>query len=188
MRKKIATFFVAFLILIFGVVAKPQSVKHFFSGFVLASVDAQSLDFDNQQTYYILPSPGILPDSPLFMFKDMKDDIIEMFSSNFAEKTRLMLLHSDKKLAMARVLFQRGKTKLVVKTLLSSEKKMLKLVELVKNNKTSPKFIERLRLSARLHSEIIKMVKNDDLYIDYVSEFDKLNEMANEVNKSLNTL
>jgi hypothetical protein len=52
------------------------------------------------QTEYSLPYPGILADHPLFIFKRLRDRILDFLIADPVKKTEFYILQSDKYLAM----------------------------------------------------------------------------------------
>ncbi len=63
-----------------------------------------------QKIEYILPYPGLLPTSPLYFFKNIRDHIIEILISDPVKKAEFYLLQADKKLSMALALSDMKKT------------------------------------------------------------------------------
>lgn len=57
---------------------------------------------------YPLPYPGILPGSPLYSLKALRDKIVEVLTSDLTKKSNLYLLQADKRLAASLILFGRG--------------------------------------------------------------------------------
>lgn len=61
---------------------------------------------------YSLPYPGILPGSPLYSLKMLRDRIMEFFISDPIKKSNFYLLQADKRVASAFMLFEKGDQKL----------------------------------------------------------------------------
>ncbi len=57
---------------------------------------------------YNLPYPGLLPDSPFYLFKMARDNIVERFISDPRQKAFYLLLMSDKRLAAGQALIKKG--------------------------------------------------------------------------------
>ena len=57
---------------------------------------------------YQLPYPGILPGSPLYSIKMLRDRIMEFFISDHVKKSNFYLLQADKRVASALMLFEKG--------------------------------------------------------------------------------
>lgn len=57
---------------------------------------------------YSLPYPGILPGSPLYFLKAIRDRIVEMLISDPLKKSNYYLLQADKRLAASIALFEKG--------------------------------------------------------------------------------
>ncbi len=59
---------------------------------------------------YMLPFPGILPIHPLYIFKNLRDRIIELLITDPISKSEFYILQADKKLNMGVSLAAMGKT------------------------------------------------------------------------------
>lgn len=105
------------------------SSSSFFKSF---SVFAQTADKEqpavtnsdeNYYSDYVLPYPGkILPDSPLWFLKAARDRAWLFLTRKPQKRAELKVLFADKRLVMARMLFEKGKTELGVSTLSKAEK------------------------------------------------------------------
>jgi hypothetical protein len=72
---------------------------------------------------YQLPYPGtILPDSPFWSVKALRDKIWYALTTNVSKKSDLSLLFADKRLVMAKSLFEKDKPDLAFSTLTKAEK------------------------------------------------------------------
>lgn len=72
---------------------------------------------------YTLPYPGrILPDSPFWPAKALRDKLWYFFSINTSKRAELLLLYADKRLVMSQMLFERQKPELAFLTLTKGEK------------------------------------------------------------------
>ena len=120
-----------------------------------------TVPLSNQKVIYELPYPGILPDHPLYIFKQTRDKIIEFLTRDNLKKAELYLLNSDKLAVMAKQLGQQGKGSLAVKTIRQAEEytiKIIKLLNLAKKQGSRPTddFLRRLKNSNVKHAEIIE--------------------------------
>lgn len=116
-----------------------------------------------EKVAYELPYPGILPDHPLYVIKIARDRVLEYTTRDPAKKAQLYLLLSDKRVAMALALIQKGKIKPAISTLSKGEKYFLQIPELVKTAKKqgsalSGDFILQLKLSNQKHREVGEML------------------------------
>jgi hypothetical protein len=72
---------------------------------------------------YVLPFPGkILPDSPFWKIKALRDRIWLLLTTNESKKVELNLLFADKRLGSSMILFEKGKTEIAYSTLTKAEK------------------------------------------------------------------
>lgn len=74
-------------------------------------LNSQSITINQDKVVYNLPYPGILPDNPLYFIKGIRDKILELVTRDNLKKAELYLLFSDKRVAMAESLAQKGKDK-----------------------------------------------------------------------------
>lgn len=66
---------------------------------------------------YPLPYPGILPDHPLYVFKQIRDQILLLLITNPVRRIEFHILLADKHLNMGIFLVEKGKSKLAVTTI-----------------------------------------------------------------------
>lgn len=109
---------------------------------------------------YNLPYPGILPDNPLYVFKIIRDRLLELGTRDNIKKAQLYLLFSDKRIAMALALSRKGKDMQAVDTAAKAEKYFQKIPSLLITAKkqgsgSSSEFVDGLKLSNAKHREIL---------------------------------
>lgn len=111
---------VAFAIL-FASVLRTASVRYEV-GDTLVNQDVDYNDDDLGIDYY-LPFPGrVLPDSPVWPLKVLRDRVWLLVTTNSTRKVELKLLFADKRLGSAMILFQKGKMERGLSTLSKAEK------------------------------------------------------------------
>lgn len=116
----LATLFLAFGIL-FTSIARTASVKYVFQS-PTEDVDSQVLG-ESITIDYQLPFPGrILPDSTLWPLKALRDRLWLLVTPSSQRKSELNLLFADKRLVMARMLFEKEKPEIAFSTLTKAEK------------------------------------------------------------------
>ena len=79
---------------------------------------------------YVLPYPGLLPDSPLYVFKVIRDQVVTWAIRDTEKKAFYLLLLSDKRLAAGEVLANNGKTVLGATTVAKSQDYFKQAVDL----------------------------------------------------------
>lgn len=85
--------------------------------------DTSILGNNTSKVEYVLPNPGrVLPDSPLWPLKALRDKIWLFVNTNESRKAELKLLFADKRLGSAKVLFEKGKPEIGLSTLTKAEK------------------------------------------------------------------
>jgi len=118
---------------------------------------------------YQLPYPGLLPDSPLYFAKVIRDRIIDFLISDSLKKADFYLLQADKRLNAGVYLFKIGKEKysLAESTISKGEnyfeKALAKAKDAGKQGMDIDDIASRLLTSSKKHQEVIKMLeKNAD--------------------------
>jgi len=132
----------------------------FVTYFVLGASDTL-VKTPQQKVIYNLPYPGLLPDSPLYITKIIRDRITDFLTRDNLKKAELYLLYSDKRASMSLVLASKGKNQLAIDTFVKGEKYFLKIPRLLisakKQGAQAPSsFVETLKLSNAKHKELIE--------------------------------
>ncbi len=145
-----------------------------------------------EKVAYELPYPGILPDHPLYIIKIARDRVLEYTTRDPVKKAQLYLLLSDKRVAMALSLIQKGKIKPAVSTLSKGEKYFLQIPNLVKTAKkqgSSPSgdFILQLKLSNQKHNEVLTTLLKQ-LPQGELDELQTIVDLNKEIAKQIKTL
>lgn len=114
-----------------------------------------------EKVIYNLPYPGLLPDSPLYITKVVRDKITDFLTRDNLKKAELYLLNSDKRTSMSLALAAKGKNQLAIDTFIKGEKYFLKIPKLLilakKQGAQAPSnFVETLKLSNSKHKELIE--------------------------------
>lgn len=108
---------------------------------------------------YALPYPGILPDHPIYFLKVLRDRILGLLTKDPEKKIQLSLLFSDKRLAAAQLLWEKGNPDLSITTLSKGEKYLLTaaldLVKLKSQADLPSGLADKLELATKKHEEII---------------------------------
>lgn len=121
----------------------------------------KEVSVEAEQVEYTLPYPGILPDNPLFFIKNIRDSFWGFLTRDYHKKAELMLLFSDKRVAMASELSEKGKWELAADSLEQSEsdfKKAISAVAQAKKQGNGPPgdFVQTLKLSNAKHRQVIE--------------------------------
>lgn len=128
--------------------------------FIPISSFAQPALFETVRSEYQLPYEGILPDNPLYFFKKMRDELVQFGTRDMLKKAEVYLLTSDKQVAAARSLQQKGKIQLSLETLSEAEKNFAEIPTILQQSKQqgvspSTDFLNLLHQSNLKHKEII---------------------------------
>ncbi len=127
---------------------------------------------------YYLPYPGILPDSPLYKIKALRDRIALWLTFDPAEKSKKELLYADKRINAAIFLMQGGKGGLAVSTATKAEKYLESAAGVAvgeeKSGKDEKSLLLNLDKSGKKHLEVLKdlevNVSGEDLKALQVAE------------------
>ena len=86
------------------------------------TIEAVNLDEDIQPSDLGVGKPRILPDSPFWYLKAIRDRIWLIVTTNPMRKAELSLLFADKRIMTAQKLFENNKPQLALSTLTKAEK------------------------------------------------------------------
>ncbi|MFW5704158.1 MAG: DUF5667 domain-containing protein [Patescibacteria group bacterium] len=130
------------------------------------SIAAQPITtFEEESVEYQLPYPGILVDNPLYFVKSIRNRLLIMFASSSLDKAQEYLNQSNKKLAMAEPLREKGKIKRTVGVVEDANDLFQKAVEQYKmiedRPEEKPALLEELKIANRKHRQVIEdLLKN----------------------------
>lgn len=171
---RIRKLFILSLLLIFalGITVSTQAVAW--------AQEAQESQVAGQE--YTLPYSGLLPDSPLYPFKKMRDSVWVFFTRDSLKKAELLLLHSDKKIAMAQVLADKGNWNKALEIAQDSEEDVAKMITAIQMAKRigyapQPDLLSKMRKSSTKHGTMLKdfMKKSDPAYKPAFDDLMKVN-------------
>jgi len=109
---------------------------------------------------YNLAYPGkILPDSPLWPLKALRDRVWLWITTNDSRKAELQLLFADKRISMSKILFENGKPEEAYSTLTKAEKYLAEASAGEKANREkgmdTSEFLMRLSYASLKHAQVI---------------------------------
>lgn len=128
---------------------------------------------------YALPYPGILPDSPVYFLKNLRDQTMLFFLRSKTQRSFYLLLMSDKRLGAGQVLVNTGKTSLGVTTLAKSQDYFKQAVNLAdKNNRD---LLSKLVVAGSKHQEVLGNLRSkapvEKVFLDNQKDFNRVTEM-----------
>lgn len=175
-------FLAIFLIIIFSFFLLPQ---------IALITQSQSLHIDEKEVIYPLPYPGILTDHPLYFIKQMRDGILVFTTRDNVKKSQLYLHLSDKHMAIALQLAQKGRGDLAKEELIKAEDYFLEIPPLLKEAQqqgasSTDDFMSKLLQSNAKHKEVITEVMKEvsDAEIEtFKTIIDKNNQVQKEIQK-----
>lgn len=110
---------------------------------------------------YELPYPGLLPDSPLYFLKPLRDQVINFFISDSLKKAEFNLHLADKRLNAGMSLFaQKGKEELSISTISKGENyfenAISELEKVEEEGGDISDLAKKLFISTKKHQEVLK--------------------------------
>lgn len=143
-------------------------MKKLFFGFFIVSlfffVSLPVVAQENaQHDDYQLPYAGILPDSPLYSLKTLRDKIISFLISDSLRKAEFDVLQADKRLQAGVQLVEKGKEDLAEVTISKGENYFEEAISNIEQAKREGKDIKPLQeimlRSVKKHMEVIKLLE-----------------------------
>ena len=129
------------------------------------SISAQSIPLAVEQEKtieYTLPYPGMLPDSPLYMMKVVRDKIISFLISDPLKKAEFNLLQADKRLQAGIFLVEKDKNKtpLAISTISKGqnyfEEAIHEMQEVKNQGKDANGLLDRLIVASGKHQKVLQ--------------------------------
>jgi len=195
----IITVAIAFVILLISIL-RSASVKYSFS---LPPQAAGGIPESQIDINYDLASPGnVLPGDPLWSLKVTRDKLWLVISPSDTRKAELSLLFADKRLASAKILFERGEFEQGYMALMKGEKYLESALDYTLSAKDRGMDmtvgLTRIAIASLKHRQIIneilliapedarpEIIKTQDVCKNvYKNARDELNEMGRPVPKS----
>ena len=173
-----------FAVLIFLFVLNPNSS--------FAQDSSATSSGKSKKVEYTLPYPGILPDSPLYPFKALRDRIVSFLMSDPAKKAEFNLLSADKRLNAGVYLFAKGesKQKLAHSTISKGanyfEQGISQLELLKKQNYPLDSLIQKYQLASYKHQEVLRELirkSKGDIQKGLSATEERIENFQNRLNK-----
>lgn len=130
------------------------------------AAEIQPLPFpatDSGVVQYYLPYPGILPDSPLYNLKALRDKLSLWMTADHLARANKELLFADKRIGAAQALIQGGKSALGASTASKAEKYLEQSVndaiDVKKSGRDSKSLLGTLVKASAKHMEILDELK-----------------------------
>lgn len=123
-----------------------------------AAVDADAVTV---KVEYYLPYPGVLPDSPLYRLKALRDKLQLAVTFDEVRKAEKELLYADKRIGAALVLVEGGKISLGVSTATKAEKYLESAINRairLSSQRDVKSLLLTLTKATTKHQEILEMI------------------------------
>lgn len=131
---------------------------------VIAQVTPTISPLPQELIEYKLPYPGLLPDSPIYFIKSLRDQLLVWTTRGEVKKANLYLLLADKNLVMGKILWEKGNADLSIKTFEKGERYLLTGVltlQTIKNKEDLPPGLrDKFELSGKKHEIVLNSVKD----------------------------
>jgi hypothetical protein len=139
---------------------------------------------------YSFPYPGILPTSPLYTLKLIRDGISDFLISDSLEKANFYLLQSDKRFSASLVLLEKDEEHLAFQSLETGmdylENSIKKTEEAKKEQKNIGDIYGKINTSlAKQNEELKKLI--DEKYIENQEKLIEFYEIGKNLEKAVNS-
>ncbi len=156
----LSAFGLAFAILVVSLF-KSATVKYAFGAAI--PTPSANVKADNFQIDYFLPYPGkILPSSPLWSIKAVRDFLWYHLTTNPLKRAEIALLFSDKRIGSSQVLFENKNSDLGLTTLTKSEKYLETAFQdeedARKRGMDTSNFLTKYSLASLKHRQVIDQI------------------------------
>lgn len=147
---------------LFASIFRTAAVKYDFKQVSkLPSEGIKVLGEETVEIDYFLAYPGkVLPDSPLWPIKAIRDRIWLWTTTNPSRKAELKLLFADKRLGSAKVLFEKSKPEIAYSTLTKAEKYLEEAGVAERQNRQkgidTSEFLQSLAKASLKHAEVME--------------------------------
>lgn len=159
-----AIYILASLIFAFGVLGTSilRTAQPDYSFYQLSDTYSQK-GFVSPVEYY-LPHHGLLPDSPFWFIKALRDKVWVQLTRDPVKRAQLLLLFADKRISMAQELIQKGEGELGVSTAVKAEQYLEEAFtqyrEAEKLGIDTADFLQKLTRASLKHREMLEEFKN----------------------------
>lgn len=150
------------LLVVFASVYKTREIQQ---GKVIgANVEVRQMERTEAENetmvHYSLPYPGVLPTSPLYSLKMVRDRVREMATLNEMNRANLLLEYADKRIAAGQELIRQGEGERAIEVFMRGTDYETKLVDLMDEMKERGVNVGELanksELAIRLHEQIVE--------------------------------
>ncbi len=149
--------------ILFTSVLRTAAVKYEFSETAANIEGPRVLGEEAVEIDYYLPYPGrVMPDSPLWPLKALRDRVWYWITTNPSRRAELKLLFADKRVAMSKILFEKGKPEIGYSTLTKAEKYLEEASNAERQNRENgidtSEFLGRLAKASLKHAQVMEEI------------------------------
>lgn len=140
---------------------------------------------------YMLPYPGILPDSPFYKLKAARDWVVNFLISDTLKKSEFSLLQADKRLSAGAALFKKDKKELAEETISKGQNYLefaiAKAAEAEKQGRDINNLKENLVRAVKKHKQLLSGLRKDAPK-NLKEQFANLEKRMDDFDTKVNTL
>ncbi len=148
--------------LLFGLAVLLMSILSVSKSAAVGAIEAAVTEPVTVKVEYYLPYPGMLPDSPLYKIKALRDKVQLMMTFDEVRKVDRELLFANKRIGAALALVEGGKVSLGVSTATKAEKYLESAVNRAMKLSSGGRDVKSLLLTltkaAAKHQEVLEMI------------------------------
>lgn len=188
------TFLLALLIFVIPKSIYAQSIIETDDPIGSSQTSTVSAVFDNRIDYE-LPYPGMLPDHPLYLLKELRDRLVKFLINEDLVMAKFDLKYSEKNVYASKMLLEKGKKEIALKTLSNANQALEEAVGLVnKMRQKNPKsldirsFLFQFKTSTLKEVEVLNDIKGlvDKGYIEkYENELKRVKSSTEKIERIL---
>jgi len=151
--------------ILFASVLRTAAVKYDFSPVAAITTQAQVLGEDTTVNidYELVYAGKILPDSPVWLLKALRDKLWLLVTTNPSRRAELNLLFADKRVSMSKQLFEKGKFEEGYSTLTKAAKYLEEASNQEITNREAGidtnEFLQRMALASLKHYQVMEELK-----------------------------
>lgn len=152
----------------------------------MATAKESMASSSSQTVNYELPYPGLLPDSPIYFLRIIRDKMVSFLISDPLKKSEFDLLQADKRLNAGIYLFKKGKVSMSISTISKAENYFEQAIEKAKEARSEGMAINEITRklidSSKKHQEELDFLEKKSPQ-NFKASFELLLQRVNNFEK-----
>lgn len=190
--KFLRTILLTLFLILFGIlISGRQSLAQEEATDAASPAALASTESAKAEAEYMLPYPGILPDSPLYKLKAARDWVVNFLISDTVRKSEFSLLQADKRLSAGVALFKKDKKELAEETISKSqnyfEQAITKAHDAKKQGRDVTRLKDTLARAVKKHKQIVAGLRKN-APSSLKPQFSVLEKKLDDFDTKVNTL